>query len=69
LFAFDRCLYLQLRGGVMLSLVDMKAATAAAGLKPAVGVERVVEGGHRLLLPACCRRLQKVQSLCHAARR
>jgi hypothetical protein len=59
---------MQLRRGVMLGLADMLAAAATAWVKPAIGIERVVEGGHRLLLPACCRRLQKVQSLCHVAR-
>src|SRR5258708_5917736 len=49
LLALEASLDLQSRRRVMLGFADMPAAAATVGAKAAVGIERVVEGGHQLL--------------------
>jgi hypothetical protein len=52
-----------LRGGIVLGRAAMPAATAAARVKPAGGIERIVEGGH----DASCLMLRHMeQGACHA---
>ena len=68
LLALDLRLHLQLRRGVMFGFADMQAAAATAGVKPAIGIERVVEGGHRLLLPARAAACKKCNRCATSAR-
>src|SRR5205085_8527812 len=66
LFALERGVRLQLLGTKMLGLADMQAATAATRMEASAGIERIVEGGHRLL-PEWRLCIRNLQSLCHAA--